>query len=59
MNQHEKNIDITLHNYDEKKEHSVYYVIVNNYFNSRSNKVFMKVFPDFKISGYNSKQTKG
>jgi hypothetical protein len=52
MEPKEKNIDITLIKDIDKSKHSVYHVVVSNYFASRSGKVFMKVFPDFKISGY-------
>jgi len=56
MKQKEKNIDITLVKHNEKTTHSVYHVVVSNYFSSHSDKVFMKVFPDFKISGYKLKR---
>ena len=55
MEPKEKNIDITLIKHTDKTNHSVYHVVVSNYFSSHSDKVFMKVFPDFKISGYKVK----
>jgi hypothetical protein len=55
MEQKEKNIDITLVKDIDKSKHSVFHVVVSNYFSSRSDKVFMKVFPDFKISGFKVK----
>lgn len=53
-----KDLKISLLNYDKTKNHQVYYIVVNNYFTSHSGKVFMKVFPDFQISGFTKKENK-
>lgn len=57
MEQKEKNIDIKLIKQVDKTKHNVYHVLVSNYFSSHSDKVYMKVFPDFKISGYKIKNS--
>lgn len=58
MEASDKNISISLQNFDQNKGKSVYYIVVNNYFSSRSGKVYMKIFPDFNITGYTPKAKK-
>lgn len=58
MENPEKNISISLQNFDQNKGKSVYYIVVNNYFTSRSGKVYMKIFPDFNITGFTTRTKK-